>query len=343
MWPGNSGRRFNLSECYSKHQHSLAPFNNICGFSAGMDSFPGTLFRFPLRNESSKLSDKQYTIKKLRALTSALKSDAKFLILFLQSVDRIEVYEIQLNGSHEQVFCVAIHDSDRERVHQQRQDFITKLKLAHKRQPYKISQHEFLELDFHVQITTGPQSTPSDSHWLVTNLIGCTIEDILATASELHIFPWVGVAMELTEHPCQENGRVFCFLPLPSDASSHLPVHLNGTFGISSNRRTLKWPGAETQNDPAAQWNELLVRHLIPVCYEKLVCLAKEHLLFDQFYQTWPDVTTIRHTPWNQFLCPLLQSLFQGNNLWVGPPLQQNVTQNFPRLWKRSWPIVGLN
>ena len=271
-----------LLECHSQHQDSLAPFNGICGFSAGMDSFPGTLFRFPLRNMPSKLSDKQYTIEKLKALTGALKSDAKFLLLFLQSVDRIEVYEIQQNGSCEQVFCVAIHESDRERIHQQRQDFTSKLKLAHKRQPYKVNQQEILALDFHVQVTAGPQSTPSDSHWLVTNLTGCTIKDVLAAAHNLHNFPWVGVAMELTEHPSHENGRVFCFLPLPTDASSHLSVHLNGTFGISSNRRTLKWSGTEAQNDPAAQWNELLIKHLIPVCYEKLLSLAKQYLTVDQ-------------------------------------------------------------
>ena len=269
VWPGKSGQKFTLLECHSHHQDSLAPFNGICGFCAGMDSFSGTLFRFPLRNIPSKLSDKQYTIEKLRALTSALKSDAKFLLLFLQSVDRIEVYEIQENGSHEQVFCVAIQDSDRERIHQQRQDFITKLKHAHEKQPYRISEQEILELDFHVQVTTGLESAPSDSHWLLADLIGCTMEDVHAVAYNLHIFPRVGVAMELTEHPRHENGRVFCFLPLPNDASSHLPVHLNGTFGLSSNRRTLKWPGTEAQNDPAAQWNKLLVRHLIPVCYEK--------------------------------------------------------------------------
>ena len=119
VWPGKSGRRFTLLECHSKHQDSLAPYDGVCGFSAGMDSFPGTLFRFPLRNMPSKLSDKQYTIEKLRELTGALKSDAKFLLLFLQSVDRIEVYEIQENSSHEQLFCVVINESDRERVHQQ--------------------------------------------------------------------------------------------------------------------------------------------------------------------------------------------------------------------------------
>ena len=295
-----------------------------------MDSFPGTLFRFPLRNESSKLSANCYTIENLKTLTSALKSDAKILLLFLQSVDRIEVFEIQENGSHEQVFCVAIQDSDRERIHQQRQDFITKLKHAHEKQPYRISEQEILELDFHVQVTTGLESAPSDSHWLVANLIGSTIECVHAAADKLWNIPWVGVAMELTEHPRHENGRVFCFLPLPTDASSHLPVHLNGTFGLSSNRRTLKWPGTDAQNDLEAQWNELLLRHLVPVCYEKLLSLAKQHLevSVDQFYQTWPDVAIIKHTPWKELLCPLLQFLFESNNLWVGPPLQQWVTSN---------------
>ena len=112
----------------------------------------------------SKLSNKHYTIEILRVLTSALKSDAKFLLLFLQSVERIEVYEIQQNGSPEQMFCVAIHESDKACVHHQRQEFISKLKHTHKRQPYKISQQEILGLNFNVQIMTGPQSVPSDSH-----------------------------------------------------------------------------------------------------------------------------------------------------------------------------------
>ena len=328
VWPGQSGQQFTLLECHSMYQDSLAPYYGICGFSAGMSNFPGTLFRFPLRNKPSKLSDSQYSIKKLRTLTDALKSDAKLLLLFLRSVDTIEVHEIRRNGSHEQVFCVTIHKSDREMVSQQRQKLTSQLKIAHERQPFMISQQIVQRMDFHVRVTNGPQSAPSDSHWLVTNLIGCTIQDVLAAACELCIFPWVGVAMELTEHPCHENGRIFCFLPLSSDASSHFPVHLNGTFGISSNRRALKWSGSEAQNDSAAQWNELLVKHLIPLCYKELLGQAKRYITVDQFYQTWPDVTSIKQSPWEELLLPLLQSLFQGKNLWVGPPLQQWIAPN---------------
>ena len=323
VWHGQSGQKFTLLECHRMYQDSLAPYDGICGFSAGMNKFSGTLFRFPLRNEPSKLSDSQYSIEKLRALTHALKSDAKLLLLFLRSVDAIEVHEIRQDGSHEQVFCVTIHDSDRETVLQQRQQLTSQLKVAHKRQSYRISQQIMQGMDFRVQVTNDPQSAPSDSHWLVTNLIGCTLQDVLAAACELRIFPCVGVAMELTEHPGHENGRIFCFLPLSSDASSHLPVHLNGTFGISSNRRALKWSGSEAQNDSAAQWNELLVKHLIPLCYEELLGQAKQHITLDQFYQTWPDVTSIKQSPWEELLLPLLQSLFEGKNVWVDSPLQQ--------------------
>ena len=199
VWPRSSGRKFTLLECHSHHQDSLAPYDGICGFSAGMATFPGTLFRFPLRSMPSKLSGNQYTIEKLRTLTGALKSDAKFLLLFLQSVDTIEVFEIQQNGSLGQMFCAAIHESDKASVHQQRRQFISKLKIAHEMKPYRINQQEMLSIDFHVQVKNCPQDAPSDSHWLVTNLIGCTVPDVLAAACEQHTFPWVGVAMELTE------------------------------------------------------------------------------------------------------------------------------------------------
>ena len=139
VWPRQSGQKFTLLECHSKYQDSLAPYDSICGFSAGMSTFSGTLFRFPLRKEPSKLSDSKYSIEKLRELTDALKSDAKFLLLFLRSVERIEVHEIQQNGSQEQVFCVTIQESDRVRVHQLRQQLTSQLKFAHERQPYMIT------------------------------------------------------------------------------------------------------------------------------------------------------------------------------------------------------------
>lgn len=55
------------------------------------------------------------------------------------------------------------------------------------------------------------------------------------------LVPWAGVAAPLLpthpeDAPLPElTGRAFCFLPLP--VSVGLPVHVNGYFELSSNRR----------------------------------------------------------------------------------------------------------
>ena len=36
VWPRQSGQKFTLLECHSKYQDSLAPYDGICGFSAGI-------------------------------------------------------------------------------------------------------------------------------------------------------------------------------------------------------------------------------------------------------------------------------------------------------------------
>ncbi|GFR39744.1 hypothetical protein Agub_g226, partial [Astrephomene gubernaculifera] len=53
-----------------------------------------------------------------------------------------------------------------------------------------------------------------------------------------------------------EEGRAFCFLPLP--ARTGLPVHVNGYFELSSNRRDI-WHGEDMAGSGArrAQWNTM--------------------------------------------------------------------------------------
>lgn len=63
----------------------------------------------------------------------------------------------------------------------------------------------------------------------------------------LKIIPWCGVAAPLTQSITgMKNvfclcllgkGHAFCFLPLP--AKTTLPVHINGYFELSQNRRDI--------------------------------------------------------------------------------------------------------
>ena len=59
--------------------------------------------------------------------------------------------------------------------------------------------------------------------------------------------------LEESNDPDKPSGHVFCFLPLPLEqkSSTGLPVHINGYFSISQNRRHLKWPtaGHKAQSD----------------------------------------------------------------------------------------------
>lgn len=91
--------------------------------------------------------------------------------------------------------------------------------------------------------------------WLVCNQLGGQTARDLALKTwredKVKMIPWVGVATQLGSHAvgignssrpsrrslsCRTStaGRAFCFLPLPAD--THLPVHINGYFELSSNR-----------------------------------------------------------------------------------------------------------
>jgi sacsin len=89
--------------------------------------------------------------------------------------------------------------------------------------------------------------------WLVCNQLGggaakqLALETWKSERVKMNL-PWIGVAAQLTSTAASGGsrrgrslscgsgtaGRAFCFLPLP--AETHLPVHINGFFELSSNR-----------------------------------------------------------------------------------------------------------
>ena len=320
VWPEKSGRSYSIRKIYTQNKlDSLAPFEGVAGFSSRDRTYPGTLFRFPLRNAPSELSENLYTVRKLRTLLVSLRDEAKFLLLFLRSVQAIEVYEISpRRGQQKLSFQVAIREKDV--ICRKREHFMNALRTASARAgalQYHITRPIDLVTDFHVQVTDCSKNTTTVSHWLVANQVGSQTRTVLDTAAKQHVFPWVGVALELSDgssSPISPGGRIFCFLPMPVEASSPLPVHVNGTFGLNDDRRTLKWPTVERQNDTAADWNKLLVSEVLPSCYAKLLMEAKKHLCPQRFYKAWPKVDA---TPWEGLLLPLFKLMFKEAVLWT--------------------------
>ena len=319
VWRGESGQSYLIQEIRSQGKlDSLAPFEGVAGFSAQVRTYHGTLFRFPLRKAPSDISKNCYTVQKLHDLLVALREEAKFLLLFLRSVQEIEVYEIsdcwQQNLSFQVVIC------EKDVICHKREHFLSELKLASVQAgslPYCVTRSIHLVAHFHVQVTDQFQHTATVTHWLVANQVGSQTRNVLDTAAKQHVFPWVGAALELSDHSSFPGGRIFCFLPMPIEASSPLPVHVNGTFGLNDDRRTLKWPTVERKNDTAADWNKLLVSELLPPCYAKLLMEAKKHLHPQQFYEAWPGVDAVKPTPWEGLLFPLFTQLFRQAVVWT--------------------------
>ena len=313
----------------SQQSDIVAPLHGLANFNASTisysSSYPHTLFRLPLRTHSSGLSENVYTVQRLQELLDALREEAKFLLLFLKSVNKIEVIHVSQTGQQSLSFCVEIAPANKAAICSHREYFMQQLQTAHKQQPYRISNVISFTARFTVIVTDqNPRSNQAGtSEWLVANYAGSADASAKIAAQQQKVFPWVGAALELGTSSA--GGRIFCFLPMPVEASSGLPIHVNGTFGLNDERRTLKWPGVERRNDPTANWNRILVSKLLPHCYAMLLCEAKKHLSPQQFYRAWPKVNIVKRTQFMEILQPLFASLFSEAVVWTErtPALRQ--------------------
>ena len=71
-----------------------------------------------------------------------------------------------------------------------------------------------------------------------------------------------------------DSGAAYCFLPLP--IYTGLPVHVNGYFELSSNRRDVWWDAEDMTGDGRARaaWNGALVADIAGPCYCRLLSWA---------------------------------------------------------------------
>ena len=317
VWLGNSGRKYAITS--PKMRATLAPFDKVGGFHADMATYPYTLFRFPLRSCPSGLSERCYNIDMLIELLGALKDEAQFLLIFLRCVVAVCVVEISEAGEQRTLFEVSINTSDCDRVSEKRQSFLQELRSSNlklRKSSYRI----LYEANFHITVKDDETGEVLEKHWLVTTTVGSDEGQDLQAANKLKVLPWVGCALELDNFEQlfdKSGGRIFCFLPLPDEARSPLPLHVNGTFGLSDNRRSIKWPSKERKHDSTADWNVTIVESLLPHCYALLIKSAiKEGLPPHYVYASWPQCDKLKHTPWSGLMKPLFEILFQSDMLW---------------------------
>ena len=309
IWKGESGKYFRLADVQNMSD-TVGPFGSICDLA----KYPfcnGTIFRFPLRTNISDLSTQCYDMKMMQELLDSLKEEAKYLLLFLRSVDTIETYNVDSKGRISLNFSVSISSRERDSVAAQRRKFVRDIQQA------GIQQHISLSLDFHVELKE--KDCIASYHFLVVSQVGSDNQQVLTCAAGQHVLPWVGVATDLNSRTSSEGGRMFCFLPMPEDAVAPLPVHINGTFGMNDDRRTVKWHSRERKNDPAAQWNKFIVGCLLPPCYKKFIyeLIYNYKMAHDDVYRLWPSIDEMMGTDWESFIVPFLNLIFYDAVVWI--------------------------
>lgn len=324
----NPGKRIDYvtSKLRLEHKDQTAPF---MAFGCNMEApFNGTLFRFALRTQAmsdkSEVSKQVYSIDRIQKLLQDLQQQAHLMLLFLKSVERIEVLEWHVGENSPTLkFACALENVSVEsrfersmfrraaralataipagpsgggnkaetvldaseqqllKACQQQRMFSSQYELRMKSCRYDGSREEsVVERSFLVgQACAGSSSAA----WKLA---------VEGSAEQgMSMVPWAAVALPLGvgSHNAQEEGFMFCFLPLP--ARSDLPAHINGTFELSSNRRNL-WHGSDLMGagKRRAMWNCALLSDLAAPLYGQLLASAARKLgSTDSYYQLWPS------------------------------------------------------
>ncbi|XP_019627876.1 PREDICTED: sacsin-like [Branchiostoma belcheri] len=284
------GRRFKIAGWMRRYAEFL-PFLDKLGNK--IYHYPQTLFRFPLRTAPSDLSDTIYTPARMRERYSELIADSDCLLLFLKNVEKVTFKERY--GIHGEKVALITIDKEHD-----------KPRWARFLEDVSLGKRDVESCEPVIIRTKNAQGEEATSEWLVKTKVYDLPDRVeQQLCSRLEVIPWVGVAMRAHEPP---KGRVFCFLPLPSDPenSTGLPVHVHGYFGLSDNRRSVTWESSD-QRDDTTEWNKLLLTRLIPEAYAELLEAATVHFkesrtaLPSLVYDSWPDQLQMT-TRWEDLL-----------------------------------------
>jgi sacsin len=282
--------------------------------------YKGTLFRFPLRKRPSEISKTLYGEEKIMELFQALKDRAFMNLLFLKSLETIEVYVQDLHETEPRLqLRISIGNRD---MLQTRARFFQQLQVSGN-EIVKEQRHVTYQIDIQTQIP-GERPIGCDvqsflvCHYYDGRNVSSTMQDLLDD-EQLSYQPLVGVAMPLTQQDRSEvsrpTGHIFCFLPLPirgNTSPTGLPVHVSSFFVVSSNRSEIKWPTAgqiHAKMSDSLKWNNCLLTELIPRAYAQLLFDATEkpNVQPDNVCHAFPDFDLLDEKWKVTFLLPFMK------------------------------------
>ncbi|KAG9042576.1 hypothetical protein FS837_010678 [Tulasnella sp. UAMH 9824] len=262
------------------YQDQLKPLEGLFGFRSKDEYFNGTLFRFPLRaateveaatgveSRSTKLSDAHFSAVDITDIVNRFYNYASESLFFTKNLTEIAALRRTEDFKTTSVWSVK---SSREIIQVPQRNI------------------DAVQLSLQMQAPRSKKVVPEQ--WLVTKAQVGEEEfperfDRLFTPHRLPT-PSSGLALNLSPRVSPTNSRLFATLPLP--VSTSLPVHINATWILAQDRRSIRYdaPDAAGQRPLDTLYNEHLLRELIAPLYVKTLALVLLHhpTLVRQF---WP-------------------------------------------------------
>uniref|UniRef100_A0A803TZW7 Sacsin/Nov domain-containing protein n=1 Tax=Anolis carolinensis TaxID=28377 RepID=A0A803TZW7_ANOCA len=273
---------------------SLASLGKPCPTAKGY--FPGTLFRFPLRQSPSKISENLYSAKRVRELLLAFLSDAPISLLFLRNVRKVTLGLIGSDGAITELLKAETttnplngpgHVEDFSNAKLDTAAHIRKLTLGGTVVDKQATSGEWLVL------TAGAKRDAYPELWVLADNVSSS--------------PSLSLAYCLQGN-C--TGRLSCVLPLPATEENltGLPAHISGPFQLTDDRRHVQWSEEGSQARGAdGRWNHLLMEEMLPVSYCQMVLLALGHS--SDPYGAWPDPDQSQQLRYKPLIAQICQRL----------------------------------
>ena len=310
-------------------------------------SYEGTLFRFPFRTEDeakkSEMCDTVYDLPKVKEIVRTLRRSASLLLLYTQNVKHVELRELGSTGNPQDTTLVLsinkeIQHSNTVSEHSYIQQCSEwwQGNLLLNDAPVRLEQVTIKETENSSSINDSTSSVANKRSWLVAYCVGKdrSIRFAREEGQKDGLLPLAAAATLLEDNSAKRiEGEAFCFLPL--SISTGLPIHVNSSFAVRSNRDGI-WEKTTAEENLESRWNDCLLQDAIPEAYFKLlselVNLSEQGSLqeLDQrFHDFLPRLATSR-TSWRTLVSSFYTRLVKQNlKLFFSNGKWMNITDGF--------------
>ncbi|KAE9364465.1 hypothetical protein N431DRAFT_474055 [Stipitochalara longipes BDJ] len=249
------GVKLLLSKLRDACGDQLVPFEGLWNYTQGLDNYPGTIFRFPLRKaigSSLRNSTKILTENEVCRLMDMYFNEARISLLFLR---RVRSISFGIQGQPESGWSVTRLQPLDEDLDLFSQSVICQVK----KKPIfgtHVSGKDKWWVAFE-DLRPEADRLPESSRRVMKN-VECGIAALISSTIDSH--------GSSTIPPKPSLSRMFNTLPLPLPISSDLPVHVHATFSLSGDRQSIAVDDYGTKS-PGASWNRFLLKEALPKLY----------------------------------------------------------------------------